>query len=144
MFLLDPLEEKERKLQEDRKRLEAREIEIYKREEALKERQLLKTDPLTQKENKSESITQPANKTELRKDIDKRMSIKGENNESTELKGISSENIYPEKQPTFPKFSVFSGKIQNLNQKPHLRSGSMKLIVLDKKAATQNKALLKQ
>ena len=110
MFLFDPLEEKERKLQEDRKRLEAREIEIYKREEALKERQLLKTDPLTQKENKSESITQPANKTELRKDIDKRMSIKGENNESTELKGISSENIYPEKQLTFPKFSVFSGE----------------------------------
>ena len=31
MFLFDPLEEKKRKLQEDRKRLEAREIEIYKR-----------------------------------------------------------------------------------------------------------------
>ena len=60
MLLLYPLEDKGNKLQEDRKRLEDGKIEICKRDEALKERQILKSDQMTQKENMSETIRMPS------------------------------------------------------------------------------------
>ena len=82
MLLLYPLEDKGNKLQEDRKRLEDGKIEICKRDEALKERQILKSDQMTQKENMSETIRMPSNATDLEGDTYTKIPNQGANKES--------------------------------------------------------------